>query len=225
MEMTSKKRNKAGRRLLTLALTLLLALALLVPLAACGGSGSDDAADSEKVDENVLYPLTVNGTEIRVGETKVQTLLDQGLKITVSEMDENNHIEEYEIDPETILEANTYYTSGSVWITEHTFAHISIVTGDEDIPMGEAIIARLEVNISKQDSPEDLKGLAFNGIPVTELTSERAREEFPNFSGDSVMWFSPYTMDEYKYFMSFYDGNLSSFYAEKEYDVDWTGED
>ena len=40
-------------------------------------------------------------------------------------MTPDNQINEYEIDPELELEANMYYSGGSVWITDSTFMHIS----------------------------------------------------------------------------------------------------
>ena len=57
---------------------------------------------------------------------------------------------------------------------------------------------------------------------ITNFSRERAGEEFPDFTGDENMWFSSYKMREYKYFMSFSEGKLHSFYAEKNYDVDWS---
>lgn len=193
---------------------------IMLPAAGCGGEekGSSDEPEIEEV----LYPITINGKEIRVGETKVQTLLDDGFKVTVSDMDENMQMTQYEIDPDAMLDANSYYTGGSVWITDSTFAHISIVTDEEPVRMGDAVIARLEFNLSSREDEAELAKIMFNGIPVNELTRERAGEEFPDFTGDDNMWFSSYKMREYEYFMSFSEGKLNSFHAEKNYDVDWS---
>lgn len=200
---------------------LCLAMVMIMLLAA-GCGGEEKGASDEPEIEEVLYPITINGKEIRVGETKVQTLLDDGFKVTVSDMDENMQITQYEIDPDAMLDANSYYTGGSVWITDSTFAHISIVTDEEPVRMGDAVIARLEFNLSSREDEAELAKIMFNGIPVNELTRERAGEEFPDFTGDDNMWFSSYKMREYEYFMSFSEGKLNSFHAEKNYDVDWS---
>lgn len=195
---------------------------VMIMLLAAGCGGEEKGASDEPEIEEVLYPITINGKEIRVGETKVQTLLDDGFKVTVSDMDENMQITQYEIDPDAMLDANSYYTGGSVWITDSTFAHISIVTDEEPVRMGDAVIARLEFNLSSREDEAELAKIMFNGIPVNELTRERAGEEFPDFTGDDNMWFSSYKMREYEYFMSFSEGKLNSFHAEKNYDVDWS---
>lgn len=199
----------------------LVMVMIMLTAAGCGAADRDKPSDEPEIEE-VLYPITINGKEIRVGETKVQALLDDGFKVTVSEMDENMQITEYEIDPDAMLDANSYYTGGSVWITDSTFAHISIVTDEEPVRMGDAVIARLEFNISGSEDEAELAKIMFNGIPANELTRERAGEEFPDFSGDDNMWFSSYKMREYEYFMSFSEGKLHSFHAEKTYDVDWS---
>ena len=72
-------KTKKMRSLLCLALT---ALMLLLP--ACSQEEKEDAP------EEVLLPISFNGKEIRVGETTVQTLLDEGLD--VSWVDENYEI-------------------------------------------------------------------------------------------------------------------------------------
>lgn len=66
-----------------------MALAVLLLLAAVGCSGASSSS-SEPEAEEPLYPITINGVEIRVGETKVQALVDAGMDITFSEMDSNN---------------------------------------------------------------------------------------------------------------------------------------
>ena len=55
----------------------------------------------------------------------MQTLLDAGFKVTVSDSSADfSEITQFEIDPEQELEANTYYSGGSVWITDSIFANI-----------------------------------------------------------------------------------------------------
>lgn len=200
----------------------LFAALLVLALAGCGDDAAADGTSSKV--ESVVYPVTINGSEIRVGETTVQTLLDAGFKITVSEMDANNQITEYEIDPDTDLEADSYYSGASIWITDNVFAHVSIVT-EEATKLGNGVIARMEFSLTSGQGDPALSGILFNGVPVTELNREKAGEMFPDFTGDDVMWFSPAEMLDYKYFMSFSmeDGAMNTFSAEKKYDVDWLG--
>ena len=196
-------------------------LLLLLAAMAAGCSGKKEEAEPEDVIEEIAYPVSIDGTEIIVGETTVQSLLDKGLKITVSEMTPDNQINEYEIDPEVMLDANSYYSGGSIWISEHTFAHIAMVTDEENIRMGDAVIAYMEFALGSDKA--DLGNLLFNGMPVTELTRDKAGEMFPDFKGDDNMWFSPAEMLEYNYFMSFdTEGQLMKFSVKKEYDVDWS---
>lgn len=197
----------------------ILSVCLMAALAGCGGGEKEE--ETESVPEP-LYPVTINGTEIRVGETTMQTLLDKGFRITVSEMTPDKQINEYEIDPEMDMEANSYYSGGSIWITDSTFMHIAIVTGEEEVKMGDAVVARMEINLSSDDQG-NLQDIAFNGVPVAELNREKAGEMFPDFTGDENMWFSPAEMREYEYFMAFdAEGTMTKFSAEKEYDVDWS---
>lgn len=187
-------------------------------LAATGCGKSEETAAEE---EAVIYPLSIDGSEIRIGETTVQALLDKGFKMTVSEMSEDYEITQYEIDPEEVLEANSYYSGASIWLSDSSFAHISIVTDEENIRMGDAVIAYLELNPNSEDAAV-LNKIQFNGIPLSELDREKAKEAFPDFDGDDNMWFSPYTMLEYKYFMAFdWEGTLHQLSLERKYDVDW----
>jgi len=194
-------------------------LILSAMAAGCAGDGKD--SEAEDTPAPVIYPVTIDGTEIRVGETTVQALLDKGLKVTVSEMTADKNIQEYEIDPNEVLEANSYYSGGSVWITDSTFAHVAMVTGEEDTTMGNAVIAYMEISLSGTDQT-GLDKILFNGVPVTEISREKAGEMFPDFTGDENMWFSPATMLDYNYFMGFdADGMLMKFSVKKVYDVDW----
>ena len=90
--------------------------------------------------------------------------------------------------------------------------------------MGDAVIARLEFSLVSGEESE-LKRIAFNGVPVSEMSREKAGEMFPDFSGDDYMWLQK--GEDYEYFMSFdpTDHMLSSFSLEKEYDVDWSSEE
>ena len=195
-----------------IAKTLCTLLALILILPACSaGSGES----SEK-----LLPITINGTEIRIGETTVQALLDQGMN--VGWVDEN--YERVDVDPSMELEPNSYYTGGSIRLNDNIFAQISFVTEEEAIPLGEAVIARLEFYMHSEDDPAVLSKIEFDGVPVTELTREKAGEMYPDWTGDEVMWLK-YGL-EYKYDLNFdmTSGQMTKFSVEREYDVDWSGD-
>ncbi len=204
-------------------LTCLLLTFLLLALSGCGDTnepGGEEGTSGQV--ESVVYPVTINGSEIRVGETTVQTLLDAGFKITTSEKDANMQITQYEIDPDTELDAESYYSGASIWVTDNIFAHVSMVT-EEATKLGNAVIARMEFSLASGQDDPGLANILFNNVPVTELNREKAGEMFPDFTGDDVMWFSPAEMRDYEYFMSFSmeDGSMTKFSAEKQYDVDW----
>lgn len=199
---------KKIRFLLSLVLT-----ALLLFLSACSQGDDSQAA------EETLLPVSVNGSEIRVGETTLQTLLDEGLD--VSWVDENyNRIT---IDPTTILEANSYYTGGSIRVTDNMFFRISLATEDEEIPLGEAVIARLELQTATETDQSVLETISFDGVPITELNREKAEEMYPDWTGAETMWLH-YGLT-YKYDLNFdiSTGALSAFSVERTYDVDWNG--
>lgn len=196
-------------------LCLLLALLLLF-LSACGQNNGDS---QEEEDNEVLLPISVNGKEIKVGETTVQALLDEGLE--VSWVDENYN--RVAVEPTTELEANTYYTGGSIKVTDNMSFSISLVTDEEAVSLGQAVIARLELRMAAEDDKSVLEKLAFDGIPVTEFTQEKAVEKYPDWTGNEVMWL--HYGSEYKYDLLFdmATGYLNGFNVERTYDVDWNG--
>ena len=203
----NKKKNRS-------LLCLMLAV-LMLSLSACGAN--DDGADQEDNTE-VLLPISINDKEIKVGETTLQTLLDEGFE--VSWVDEN--YERITIDPSTQLEANSYYTGGSIKVSEGLSFMISLAT-DEEVPLGQAVIARLEATLVTESDKSILEKIAFDGVPVTELTQEKAAEKYPDWTGNEVMWLH-YGL-EYKYDLNFdmSTGYLNKFAVERTYDVDWNG--
>lgn len=211
-------KRKLLRRIICAALTLLL----LPALAGCSKKAAEEPAQEV---EEPLYPVSINGTEIRVGETKMQTLLDAGYEVTWSEMIQGDRvqIEKHVVEPDMQLEANSYYSGASITISEHIFAHISFVT-DRAVTLGDAVIARMEFHFTRSMEDDALESVAFNGVSVPELTREKAGEMFPDFRGDEAMWFSS-GLRNYEYHMGFdYNtGELISFSVEREYDVDWNG--
>ena len=203
----NKKKNRS-------LLCLMLAV-LMLSLSACGAN--DDGADQEDNTE-VLLPISINDKEIKVGETTLQTLLDEGFEI--SWVDEN--YERITIDPSTQLEANSYYTGGSIKVSDDLSFMISLAT-DEEVPLGQAVIARLEATLATETDKSILEKIAFDGVPVTELTQEKAAEKYPDWTGNEVMWLH-YGL-EYKYDLNFdmSTGYLNKFAVERTYDGDWNG--
>lgn len=190
--------------------------ALMLSLSACGGGdGGNDQEDSAEV----LLPVSINGKEIKVGETTLQTLLDEGLE--VSWVDEN--YDRITIDPDTQLEANSYYTGGSIKVSDALSFSISLATDEEEVPLGQAVIARLEATLATETDTGILEQISFDGVPVTELTQEKAAEKYPDWTGNEVMWLH-YGL-EYKYDLNFdiSTGRLNKFAVERTYDVDWNG--
>jgi len=198
--------TKKTRSLLCLTLA-----ALALTLAACG------QAESESTPAETLLPISVNGKEIKVGETTVQTLLDEGLEVSWVDEDYNRVV----VDPTTLLEADSYYTGGSIEVSDDSFFLISLVTDAEEIPLSEAVIARLELDVTTESDTAVLEAVTFDGVPLTELTREKAGEMYPDWTGDEVMWLHYGT--EYKYDLNFdmSTGNLTKFAVERTYDVDW----
>lgn len=195
----------------------LLLTALMLLLAAC--SKGEEGNDKDGGDSEVLLPISINGKEIRVGETTVQTLLDEGFE--VSWVDENyNRIT---VDPTTQLEANAYYTGGSIKVSDNMSFMISFATDEEEVPLGEAVIARLELTTVYEDDKSVLETISFDGVPITELTQKKAAEKYPDWTGNETMWLH-YGL-EYKYDLNFdmSTGYLNKFAVERTYDVDWNG--
>ncbi len=193
---------------------------IVMTLTGCSGENNDDKTANKP--EEKLDPITIEGQEILVGQTTVSALLDKGFKVTVSEMTPDKQINKYEIDPNEELEANSYYTGGSIQINDSLSALISLATDEKSVKMGDAVIARLEFTFVSEDRSY-LDNIQFNGVSVNELSRDKAKEMFPDFTGDDNMWFSPASMTEYKYFLSFsWEGQLQNFYVEKKYDVDWS---
>ena len=205
--------NMTGRKMRFLLCLLLTALMLC--LSACGKDDGGSGQDGDKTD--VLLPISINGKEIRVGETTVQTLLDEGLEVSWVDEDYNR----ITVDPATQLEANAYYTGGSIKVSDDMSFKISFTTDEEEVSLGQAVIARLELTVAAESDKSVLETISFDGVPVTELTQETAVEKYPDWTGNEVMWLH-YGL-EYKYDLNFdiSTGYLNKFAVERTYDVDW----
>lgn len=197
----------------TRGLLCLLMAVLMLCLSACG---NEDGGSSQGSDE-VLLPISIGGKEIRVGETTVQTLLDEGFDVSWVDEDYNR----ITVDPATQLEANSYYTGGSIKVTDNMHFAISFATDEEEVSLGQAVIARLELTMAAENDKSVLETISFDGVPVTELTQEKAAEKYPDWTGNEFAWLH-YGL-EYKYDLNFdmSTGCLNKFAVERVYDVDW----
>ncbi|MDE7245085.1 MAG: hypothetical protein K2O18_14090 [Oscillospiraceae bacterium] len=193
----------------------LILAALILLLSACTQDGGESNQKEDKGE--VLLPISVNGKEIRVGETTVQTLLDEGLDVSWVDEDFNR----ITVDPDTQMDANSYYTGGSIKMTDNMSFSISLATDGEAVSLGQAVIARMELHMAAENDKSVLETIAFDGVPVTELNREKAGEKYPDWTGNEVMWLH-YGL-EYKYDLIFdmSTGDLNGFTVERVCDVDW----
>lgn len=188
---------------------------LMLSLTAC--STSEEGSDDKEATE-VLLPVSISGIEIKVGETTIQSLLDQGLEISWVDEEYNRIV----VDPTTELEAKTYYTGGSINLSDNVFFKVSFVTDEKKVPLGEAVIAYIELHVLPDGDQSLLDQIAFDGVPFKEMTQKKAVERYPDWSGDEIMWLNYGT--DYKYLLTFdiATGDLTGFTVERNYDVDWT---
>lgn len=70
-------------------------------------------------------PVSIQDQEIIVGETTIQELLDAGFELMVSEWN-GRSIVQRELDPEETLVTGTKNTEISFWISDSSFARLSI---------------------------------------------------------------------------------------------------
>lgn len=199
----------------TLSLLCLLLTALILLLSACGKNDGENKQEEDK--EEVLLPISINGKEIKVGETTVQTLLDEGLDVSWVDKEYNR----ITVDPTTQLEANSYYTGGSIKVSDNMSFTISFATDKEKVSLGQAVIARMELNMAYENDKSILETICFDGVPITEFTREKAAEKYPDWTGNEVMWLH-YGL-KYKYDLNFdiSTGYLNKFAVEHTYDVNW----
>lgn len=188
---------------------------LMLSLTAC--STSDEGSEDKEATE-VLLPVSIGGIEIKVGETTIQSLMDQGLEISWVDEEYNRII----VDPTTELEAKTYYTGGSIDLSDNVFFKVSFVTDKKKVPLGEAVIAYIELHVLPDADQSLLDQIAFDGVPFKEMTQKKAVEKYSDWSGDEIMWLNYGT--DYKYLLTFdiATGDLTGFTVERKYDVDWT---
>lgn len=170
--------------------------------------------ETENTEEQVGFsqiclPVTIDGHDILVGETTIQELLDDGFQLMVSEWKDGGVVQ-YEIDPAAELKAGSENKEISFWITDDAFARLSIAAKTNDMLVGEAPITRFALHLShKADTlPENIM---IDGVPVTELSRQKAWEMFPDFNQEDLsvtkrdsdlicsLMFSPRTLALYQF--------------------------
>lgn len=117
-------------------------------------------------------------TEVKVGETQIQTLLDAGFELC--QYDSGDW---YSIPEDVDLDADSYYGDITVIHGEEIIGDISIVT-DEAVPLGEGKVADV---IIYNDAPMDR--VSYMGTPLSEMTQEKAKELVPGLedAGDGIL--------------------------------------
>lgn len=193
-------------------------IALLIMMAVLSGCSRDNepAASAAQTEEPALpalsqleLPVTIQGHEIIVGETTIQELLGDGFQLMVSEWN-GDDIVQHELNPDTELADGTSNTEISFWITDASFARVSVIAKNGTVRTGDAPITRLELHLSHNEEllPEDI---LVDGVPVPEISRTKAGEMFPDFEqGDlSVtqrgedykchLLFSPRTLKLYQF--------------------------
>lgn len=153
-------------------------------------------------------PVSIQDQEIIVGKTTIQELLDAGFELMVSEWN-GRSIVQRELDPEETLVTGTKNTEISFWISDSSFARLSIDARNGEVRTGDAPVTRLELHLSFDAAlPSDI---LISDVPVAELTRAKAGEMFPDFEqGDlsvtqkgadyqCTLMFSPQTLNLYQF--------------------------
>lgn len=168
------------KKMILTGIALILAMAFLT-----GCSKKEEEAPPEllMLAEHSI-PVTIDGTEIVVGTTTLQPLLDAGFPVKVAEWT-GSEVVEYDIDPDDTLAAGTSETEISFWVTDSAFVRLSLEAGGTNTRMGDATISRLALHLSHHTEtlPDNI---SIDGVPVTELSRARAGEMFPDFEQEDL---------------------------------------
>lgn len=186
---------------ITKLLTLLfVSISICAMLSGCS-AGSDKA-----------YPITIGGTEVIVGETKVSALLDAGFNFTTL-------VDGLSVDvaAEDMLEANSYYSSLFLKQGEGKSILFCITTDKDAVPFSDAVIAK----VSLFDN-SDFTTVTFDGVALTDLTGDMIKEHIADVAerDDGAGFF--YTSSNYNIDFDMVDGVITGFDIERKYDVDYS---
>ena len=160
---------------------------------------------------DLYYGSFLTAMETLADETRdedIQELLDAGFELMVSEWN-GRSIVQRELDPEETLVTGTKNTEISFWISDSSFARLSIDARNGEVRTGDAPVTRLELHLSFDAAlPSDI---LISDVPVAELTRAKAGEMFPDFEqGDlsvtqkgadyqCTLMFSPQTLNLYQF--------------------------
>lgn len=197
------------------------AMCFMVAFLATGCSGDNKTADKEEENIDLSYPISIAGHDILVRETKIGELIEEGFAINVFEKNEQGGIDRYEIDMDTKAEPDTYYSGGTITKDGVIYASIALVTDKDVDTMKDSVIARLEVSLGTNDfDPADV---SFAGIPLSELTFDKANEELKGIKpyGELKNYMAG-SNDDYDITLSFdNNGLINNCSVDGVYDVDW----
>ncbi len=175
---------------LSTGIALLLILSILT-----GCSGRSQTEEPAVTEEPVLLelsqteiPVTIDDHEILAGRTTIQELLDDGFRVMISKWQEDRVVQ-HEVDPKEVLEPGVNYHELFIEVADSAFMRLSVRTEEEGICMGDAPITRVELHLSHvaETLPDNI---LLCGVPVKELTREKARTLFPDFEQEDLSVYS-----------------------------------
>lgn len=179
---------------------LFLGIIMCMSITACGLLKTDDR----------VYPVKFDDTEILVGETTVSVLLDNGFII--------EEIRGGELDKEQIIEKNSYYSGINVIKDDVEYAMISIASEKKDIPLSEAIIAKI---IIKPGLEHAIERIYLDGVALPDLTADVFKEHIAGskmYDDGTCAFFAG---EKYTFRAYYEDGNLTEVNAVRNYSVQY----
>lgn len=138
------------------ALGIAAALSFLAAAAGCG-SGKEE-----------IYPLAVDGTEIVLDQTAMQTIYDAGFEVSVMDTSTGS-IQWYEVEPDMPLDVDSIYTEIYIGKGGEPYAVVGVVTE-------EACAVKNGVIYSFTSAEGGLDKISISSVPLTDLTEEKALE-------------------------------------------------
>ncbi len=177
---------------------------MCVTFTACASVKSDKA-----------YAVEVDGTEIIVGATTVSTLFDAGYEIMALDGSSS-----FDLEASYPLEKDSYYTGLFLEKDDKTIAMLHIATENKDVTASEAIIATM-IFSSYDDEPLNTDMIKFDGVTLTDLTTEVFMEHVPGgtvYEDASSAYFHG---TNYGVNVEYEDGVPVELEVECKYDVEW----
>lgn len=132
------------------------AAAVFLTAAGCGGGKEE------------IYPLSVDGTEITLDQTTMQTIYDAGFEVSVMDTSIGS-VQWYEVEADMPLDADSVYTGIYIGKGGEPYAVIGVVTE-------EACAVRDGVVYSFMSAEGGLDKISIASVPLAELTGEKALE-------------------------------------------------